>query len=170
MRSDGQRTHLRGGVSSGHRRRVGHGVQLGRHGGHGRAGRRHGRRVTARHAVMGRLGVGGGRHGRRHGRRLVVRGRVGARGRGRRRHAADDHRRRRHGLIVGRLHAAAAAAVACRPIGGRGQPGHDRVPPLVARAVLSERTAVVPGPATSIAVRVADAETMFALVNVLEGG
>lgn len=162
------RTHLSGGISSGHGRRWRDvaGGQLRRHRGHRRAGRRHRRRVTARYAVMGGRGRAGRRARRQRHRTVMVRGRRDARRRGRRRHAADDHCRRRHGLVVGRprglrrRRAARAAALARRPVGRRGLAGHDRlrVPALVARAVLSERTAVVPGPAASIAVRVADAE------------
>lgn len=166
--------HLRGGVPPGHGRCVRHvaGAQLRRrHRRHRRAGHRHRRRVTARHAVLrghhGRVGregdgagvsgIGGGRGAGRHGRQrrvLVLRGRQrGAWRSGRGRHAADDHRRRRHGLVVHRLYGTVAAAVATRrPVGGRGLSRHDdrlRVPALVARVVLSERTAVVLGPATS---------------------
>lgn len=104
----------------------------------------------------------------------MVRGRRGTRRRGRWRHAADDHRRRRHGLVVGRLRGTAVAGR--RPVGRRGlarrlRDRHRRrhrlrVPAFVARAVLllllllPERAAVVPGPAApSVAVRMADART-----------
>lgn len=154
-------THLRGGVSSGHGRRVRDvsGRQLRRHRGHRGAGRRHRWSVAARHAVVGGRAGGRGRAGRRgRRRRVMVRGRRDARRRGRRRHAADDHRRWRHGLVVGRPRG--ATPLARRPVGRHGLAGHDRlrVPALVARAVLSERTAVIPGPATPVAVRVANAE------------
>lgn len=171
------RTHLRGGVPSGHRRWVCHVTDGRRHGGHRWAGRRHRRCVTARHAVLGRNGGGGG-EGCGNGRRcLLVCGRRGARWRGRGRHTADDHGRRRHGLVVGRLMSAAAVSVARRSVRRRGLAEHDRlrVSPLVARPVLlSERTSVVPGPAaTTIAIRMTDAKykkkkPLIDCVNLLE--